>query len=157
MYNSTRDVLDAFKATPETLTALLKGVSQVQAKSARGGDEGWSVVEVVCHLRDAEQFGLQRDSAMRDQANPDIAPYDQEKLAIERNYAAQDLGAALAEFVRLRQEHIALLEKLKPAEWQRPGNHLEVGPITIFGHILHMACHDAIHCAQIARQLGKKQ
>ncbi len=156
MYNSARDVLDAFKATPETLTALLAGVSQEQARSAKGGDEGWSVVEVMCHLRDGEEIGLQRDIAMRDQANPDIVPYDQEKLAVERNYAGQDLKKALADFVRLRREHVVLLEKLTAAEWERPGNHLEVGGITIFYHIVHMACHDAIHCAQIARQLNAK-
>ncbi len=154
MYNTTRDLLDAFKATPDTLAALLKGVSQKQAQAARGGEENWSVVQVLCHLRDAEEIGLQRDIAMRDQANPEIAPYDQEKLASERNYAGQELKKALADFKRLRLEHVALLEKLTAAEWERPGSHLEVGPITILGHILHMACHDAIHCAQIARQLN---
>ena len=153
MYNSSRDVLDAFKATPETLTTLLAGVSQKQAQSAKGGDEGWSVLEVLCHLRDGEEFGLQRDVAMRDQANPDIAPYDQEKMAVERKYASQDLRQALEDFIRLRREHVAMLEKLSTAEWERPGNHLEVGGITIFYHIVHMVCHDAIHCAQIARQL----
>ncbi len=157
MYNSKRDLLDAFKSTPETLSALLEGVSQKTAQSARGGDEGWSVVEVLCHLRDAEEIGIQRDRKMMEEANPEIAGYDQEELARERVYAAQDLKKALSDFTRMREEHVQLLEKLTPAEWERPGNHREVGPITIFGHILHMACHDAIHCAQIARQLGKSR
>lgn len=153
MYNTTRDLLDAFKATPETLTLLLAGVSQEQAKAAKGGDEGWSVVEVLCHLRDGEEIGLQRDRLMFEQDNPDIAPYDQEQLAAQRNYAAQDLRQALADFVRLRREHVAFLESLTPEGWMRPGNHLEMGNIDIFNHTLHMVCHDSIHCAQIARQL----
>jgi hypothetical protein len=153
MYNSTRDLLDAFKATPETLAALLAGVSQKRARSAKGGDEGWSVVEVLCHLRDAAEIGLQRDRLMAEQDNPEIAPYDQEQLAAERNYAAQDLGKALAEFTHLRREHIAFLEGLPPEAWRRPANHLEIGNIDILNHVLHMVCHDAIHCAQIARQL----
>ncbi len=156
MYNTTRDLLDAFSAAPETLAALLAGVSQKQAKAARGGDEGWSVVEVLCHLRDGEEIGLQRDRLMAGQDNPDIAPYDQEQLARERDYAGQDLRKALAEFTRLRQEHVAFLEQLSPDAWKRPGNHLEMGRIDILSHTEHMVCHDSIHCAQIARQLSAK-
>lgn len=153
MYNSTRDLLDALRATPETLTALLTGVTQEEALAAKGGDEGWSVVEVLCHLRDAEEIAAQRAALMRDRDNPDILPYDQEKLAVERNYAAEDMHAALFAFIRHRQQHLAVLESLDADGWERPGNHREAGRITIFNHTLHMACHDAVHCAQIARQL----
>jgi hypothetical protein len=147
-------MLDAFKGMPETLASLLEGIGQEQAQSAKGGDEGWSVVEVVCHLRDAEEFALKRNTLMRNQENPDIAPYDQEQLAIERRYADQDLRQVLAAFIRLRLEHISLLENLPGEAWERPGQHREAGRITIFNHTLHMVCHDAIHCAQIAQQLA---
>jgi hypothetical protein len=63
MYDLNHDLLEALKATPETLTGLLAGVSETQARSAKGGDENWSVVEVVCHLRDAEEISLQRTEA----------------------------------------------------------------------------------------------
>ena len=85
MYNSTKDLLDALRATPDTLAALLSGTTQAEALTARGGDEGWSIVEVLCHLRDAEEFSLQRITRMRDQDNPNILPYNQEQLAVERN------------------------------------------------------------------------
>jgi len=153
VYNSTRDLLDALPVTPDTLTRLLAGVTQAQAQDARSGDEGWSVVEALCHLRDAEEYGLQRDILMRDREDPDILPWDQEKLAVERNYAAQDVRAALASFIALRQQRIAVLEGLSPEGWKRTGNHSEIGSIDIFSHVLHMVSHDAIQCAQIARQI----
>jgi hypothetical protein len=153
MYNTTRDLLDALRVTPDTLTGLLVGITQEQAQKARGGDEGWSVIEVLCHLRDAEEYGLQRDILMRDHDNPAILPWDQEKLALEQNYAAQNLRAVLAEFITLRQQRIAVLEGLSPEGWKRTGNHREIGVIDIFSHVLHMVSHDAIHCAQIARQI----
>jgi hypothetical protein len=156
MYNSTQDLLDALRVTSDTLTGLLAGVTQEQARTAKGGDEGWSVVEVLCHLRDAEEHGLQRDTLMRDRDNPDILPWDQEKLALERNYAAQDVRTVLAEFLALRQQRIAVLESLSPAGWKRTGNHPALGTIDIFSHVLHMVSHDAIHCAQIARQLSER-
>ena len=63
MYDLNHDLLEALKATPETLAGLLDGVSQAQARSAKGGDEDWSVVEVVCHLRDTEEFFIKRMQA----------------------------------------------------------------------------------------------
>lgn len=157
MYNLPQDLIDALKATPETLTALLAGVSQSQAISATGGDEGWSVVEVICHLRDAEEISLKRMQAMRDQDNPSITGYDQEALARERSYRGQDLHAALAAFTAFRKQYIDELLALDPADWERPGEHSEFGAITLLQHTVHHACHDAIHCAQIARQLQADQ
>jgi hypothetical protein len=155
MYNTIRDLLDAFKATPEILTALLDNVTQEQAQSAKGGNEGWSIVEVVCHLRDAEEIAAQRMETIRDQASPLIHGYDQEELARERNYAAEDLRSALAGFMIFRQRHITGLSALAPQQWERPGQHSELGTVTIMNHTQHMAAHDAVHCAQIARQLAK--
>ena len=155
MYNSIRDMLDAYQVIPDILKFLLKDVSQEQAQSATGGDEDWSIVEVLCHLHDAEEFALNRNKLMRDQDNPNIIPYDQEQLAKDRRYADQDLRQALSDFIRLRQEHVSLLENLSEDDWLRPGQHPEAGRIEIFDHTLHMVCHDAIHCAQIARQLPK--
>ncbi len=154
MYDTAKDLLDAFRATPETLQFLLRGVGDDRARTARGGDENWSVVEVLCHLRDAEERGLERMRAMRDANNPHLSGYDQAQWAIERNYAAAHLGDALSEFLRLRALHIAELEALPVSAWQRTGQHAELQTITIAGHTLHLVSHDAIHLAQIARQLA---
>ena len=153
MYDLPHDLLDALKATPETLAGLLDGVGAEKARSAMGGDENWSVVEVICHLRDAEEFFIKRYQAMRDQDNPAIIGYDQAALAIERNYKSADLDAALEGFKTFRQQAVTELSKLAPEQWQRSGQHNEMGQITILGQAIHHISHDAIHCAQIARQL----
>ena len=157
MYDLNHDLLEALKATPETLTGLLAGISDAQARQAKGGDENWSVVEVLCHLRDAEEISLQRTEAMRDQDNPSIIGYDQESLARKRNYREADLRSALAGFISLRQRHIAALSALDEEQWKRPGDHYEIGRITIFAYALHKVSHDAVHCAQIARQLAGRK
>jgi hypothetical protein len=155
MYNTPQDLLGGYRATPKVLDALLQGVTQEQAKRARGGDEGWSVVEVVCHLRDAEERALERCQAMRDQVNPSLPGYDQEAWARERNYAAADLQQALKSFITFRERHVAALEALAPAAWERTGQHSEMGTVTILGHTAHMVGHDLVHMAQIVRQLGR--
>ncbi len=147
-------MVDALGVTPVLLETLLAGVTQAQAQAARGGDEGWNVVEVVCHLRDHEERMLERLRAMRDEDNPAIVPYNQEELARERQYAAQELRQALADWKRLRENHVALLAALAPADWGRTGRHPERGPITIGIQTLRLLCHDSIHAAQLARQIG---
>jgi hypothetical protein len=149
-------LIDALRATPTILEALLHGCTQEQAQAAHGGDEDWSVVEIICHLRDNEECALERMRLMRDEADPFIAAYDQEQWARDRNYAADDLREALAAFVQLRTRHVAELAALTLAEWERAGQHQERGRITIGDQTLRIVCHDAIHAAQLARQLGQR-
>ena len=153
MYDLHRELIDALKSTPEILKGLLSQVTLEQAKAVRGGDENWSVVEVVCHLRDAEEISLQRMETMRDQERPRIAGYDQEALARERNYNEADLHTALNDFIDFRNRHITALSALSVEKWERIGEHAQFGEVTIFGHTLHKVSHDANHCAQIARQV----
>jgi hypothetical protein len=154
MYDAAKDLLDAYRSAPTVLQELLRDVFQQQAQAARGGDEGWSVVAVVCHLRDAEERALERTQLMRDQDDPFLAGYDQEQWARERTYAAADLDGALAAFLHHRSLHIAALDALPVEAWERSGQHEEQGRITIGGQVAHMVAHDTIHAAQIARQLS---
>lgn len=152
MYDTAKDVLDALRATPDTLEGLLRGVTQQQAEAARGGDEGWSIVEVLCHLRDAEERTLERTIAIRDEYDPLLARYDQDALARERAYNQADLREALARFIGFRAQLLAVLGALSTQEWERVGRHEEQGSITISNLMAHIVAHDAIHAAQIARQ-----
>lgn len=153
MYNTNQELIDLFRATPDTLEGLLHNVTQEQASAARGGDENWSVVEVVCHLRDAEERNLERIHLMRTQEMPLLAGYDQEAWAKERNYAAASLGEAILEYLKFRAATIAELTALAPEDWERRGRHSEMGEISIINYAHHLAVHDSVHLAQIARQL----
>ncbi len=153
MYDQHRELIEALKSTPETLKGLLSRVTAAQARSAKGGDENWSVVEVICHLRDAEEISLLRIQAMRDQNRPKIASYDQEALARERNYREADPYAALEAFTTFRELHLTVLSALSAEQWERSGEFETMGLVTISAHTIHKLYHDSIHCAQIARQL----
>lgn len=153
MADPNPDILDALRAGPDIFVALLAGVTDAEARTARGGDENWSVVEVLCHLRDAEERALERTIAMLTEQRPDLPAYNQDAWARERNYAAANLPDALASFLEFRRRHLAALEGRPSVDWQREGVHEESGPITVQSHAIHMAAHDAIHAAQIGRQL----
>ena len=155
MYNSTRELIDALSATPDVLKTLLQNVPQAQARQARSGDENWSVVEVICHLRDTEEFALQRMRAIRDQTNPLLTGFDQEAWVSERNYTAAHLQDGVAAFLQFRAQHIAELSELSSEQWERTGQHEKHGLTTLSNHTLHLVWHDAVHTAQIARQFAR--
>ena len=152
MYDVPSESLAVLRATPDILSRLLAGLGTPRAAELRGGDEDWSILEVVCHLRDAEERAIVRMRTLRDADDPRIAGYDQEAWARERRYNDDDLGRALAAFVEFRRRHVAELEALVPGAWERGGVHEEHGRVTIAGHTLHIAAHDVVHLAQIARQ-----
>jgi hypothetical protein len=154
MYNTIQDLLNAYRSTPETLQALLRNYSPKKVTTPGVREEEWSVVEVICHLRDSEEASLTRTRLMRDQTNPQLSARDGAKLAIELNYASIPLDSALSAFLKFRAEHIQELSALSPEQWERTGQHPSVGQITIRGQIAHLVAHDAIHLAQIARQLS---
>jgi uncharacterized damage-inducible protein DinB len=153
MYDTAGDLIGGLDAAPDALAGLLAGVEDDLARLARGGDEGWSIVEVVCHLRDCEERALERLRAMRDADEPELAAYDQDALAIERDYAGDDLGRAAAAFAAYRAKHVTALRALPAAARERSGRHEEVGRITILGQTIHIATHDVQHLGQIARAL----
>ena len=155
MFDERAELIEVYRGTPAVLRALLRGVpDEVLRGGGRGaGEEEWSVVEVVCHLRDAEERSLTRIRRMRDEDRPVLAGYDQAELARASRYRDQSVIRALERFARLRVEHVATLEALAPGDWQRCGEHEEAGEITIQQLTAHMAAHDAVHLAQIARRI----
>lgn len=160
MFDAHAEILDVYRSTPATLRALVRGLPDEVIRAGAGTDqpgttreEEWSIVEVVCHLRDAEQRVIERMRRMRDEERPLLAAYDQAQLAREANYRHQSLIRALSAFERLRREQIALLEGLDDAGWQHVGLHEEAGEITIEQLAAHTAAHDAVHLGQIARRI----
>ncbi|HLO17048.1 MAG TPA: DinB family protein, partial [Anaerolineales bacterium] len=123
MYNTIQDLLGAYQATPEILQTLLRNYSHVQEATTGAAEEEWSVVEVICHLRDSEEASLERTRLMQNQINPKLAARDAAQLAIERNYASTSLNSALSAFLKFRADHIQELKALSVEQWERTGEH----------------------------------
>jgi hypothetical protein len=72
MYDTKRDILDALSATPEVLGRVVAGLAGGHTTAAP--PDAWSAVEIVCHLRDAEERALERTRMMLGADNPTITP-----------------------------------------------------------------------------------
>ncbi|MGH2560292.1 MAG: DinB family protein [Thermomicrobiales bacterium] len=153
MFDERAELIDANRAAPAILRALVRDVGDKRGQE-RAGEGEWAVVEIVAHLADAERRVIDRVALMTTEDSPVIEGYDQEVLAEERGYLRMSLAAALDRFERLRAEHVAQLEGLDEASWSRAGRHTEVGELTVQQLVAHRTKHDAIHLAQIARMIG---
>lgn len=152
MFDTRAELLEVFRATPVILRRLLHDVDAASTAD-RPGDDDWSIVEVVAHLADADETVIERVGLMVAQDRPRLASYDEAARAEERGYRQMPITGALAHFAAMRARLIGQLDALEPDAWARTGLHDEVGEISVEALVAHMAAHDSIHLAQIARLL----
>lgn len=145
--------LRSLRKTPVILNALLKEVSQAQAQQATDGQNGWSVLFIVCHMSDFEDIFYRRVQSVLEQDCPRFPPVDQESLALTNDYAGQDFRQVLETYLQKRQAFIQRIESLTEEQLTRHGIHPETGDCTVLDIAINAALHDVNHLEQIVRAL----
>ncbi len=153
MTDQNQELIQKYRAMPDILRGLVVGVTDDDARSPGSGDDRWSIVEIVCHLNDAETRSLDRTRRMRDEDHPTLIGYDELELAAQGRYAEQALSVVMPALIACREEHIVELEALDESEWSSSATHNQMGELTIQTITHHMTFHDASHLAQIARRV----
>jgi hypothetical protein len=117
-------------------------------------DGAWSILEIVCHLADEEEFDFRArlESTLNDASAPwpPIAP---ETWAVERRYNESDLAAVVARFTSLRGQSVSWLRSLKNPDWSRTYRDPDVGPIRAGDLLASWAAHDCLHLRQISKRM----
>lgn len=147
----------ALRQTPVILSGVLNGVTHDEATTLTEGEGGWTITEVICHLRDFEEVFMGRAKKIQNEVAPQIDVVDHLELVIQNDYQSQDFRTALAELIRLRREFIAFLDDLEAPEWFQYGAHPEAGHITILDVAMQTALHDVNHIEQIMRILNRAE
>jgi DinB superfamily len=123
--------------------------------SRRPDARSWAAVEVLCHLRDNEEWFLERMKLVIAMDEPRFLATNPDRWASERQYLTNDATLALAAFTRRREETLAFLRELGPDEWNRAGVHADSrGRRTIDEFLSVMAWHDDNHLDQLRRALA---
>jgi hypothetical protein len=139
--------------TADELVAAIKGQNDA-ALSRRPDAKNWAAKEVICHLRDTEEaFGGRFEQILAMDADPRLPGPSADRWAEERQYLRNDAGEALNAFRKRRQETLATLGGLTPAQWDKGGIHPARGRITIDAFLTLMAWHDDNHLDQLKRAL----
>jgi FMN phosphatase YigB (HAD superfamily) len=141
------------RSTPAALATLLAGRSPSDLTHHPQPGE-WSVVEVLCHLRDVErEVNLTRLEKVMETNNPFFAGQDTDQWAMERQYIQQDCFDAHEAFLQARMKLIAVVESLTDTDWERSIRHAIFGPTSLAELINIIARHDRLHVNQVLQAL----
>jgi uncharacterized damage-inducible protein DinB len=119
----------------------------------RPDEKNWAPNEVVCHLRDTEEFFMLRFQTLAAAHEPPLVPADPERWAEDRQYIRSDAAEAGRAFRRRREECLAYLRGLSDAQWSRAGLHPTYGRMTVEDVVSLMVWHDANHLDQLHRAM----
>ncbi|MCC6566229.1 MAG: DinB family protein [Chloroflexi bacterium] len=142
--------------TLKTLSSVITAADSADLRAKRDGPDGWTPLDIVCHLRDLEPLFISRAQSVIDHDNPTFVTYNVNQLVIDNNYAAQDPAEALAELSASRARTLALFRAVQDDQWARTGIHPAYGLQTLLDVLMHIAHHDLDHIEQMTRVLAQE-
>lgn len=130
---------------------LLTGLTEEDIRFRPTADK-WSLLEVICHLRDEEREDfrarVQHVLTTPDQPMPKIDPA---AWVSERDYAAQDFATVLNEFLSERERSVEWLRASQHLNWTNAYMHPKVGPVSCDLLLVNWVAHDLLHMRQIVK------
>ena len=141
----------------QTLGNLIATLSLEDAQTWRDGGDGWTVTEVMCHLRDFDGFFLGRAQTMVAEDHPVLPGYDHDALVVERRYNDQDVFAVYDELRQSRAQFVAFFKGLTAEQWERTGVHPERDYFDMTDSVMQVGLHDNDHIEQISRIITQKK
>ncbi len=159
MFKLRRRHVKLMRNTIIAIENLVAGLDQKDATTWRDGGDGWTVVEVLCHLRDFDGYFQHRIALMLDEDNPQLPSYDHDQIALDGKYNYQQLDVVLAELKASRQKFVELFFGFKDSAeiFTRPGIHPEADSWSIHDSLIQVGHHDVDHLQQMTRIIAEKR
>jgi uncharacterized damage-inducible protein DinB len=151
--------IDQMKKAVNTVKRIIQTTTQQSATTMRDGGDGWTVLEVLGHLRDFEEIFFERSRMTVEQDMPDLPFPDPELLVIENDCNAGDLQETFDAWATFRRQHVAFLESVadegweRHEGWERLANHPIRGPFTLLDQLFLTVWHDLNHIEQMVHIL----
>jgi len=142
------EILATLRDLPEQVDAACEALSDEQLRRRPSAGE-WSLLEVLCHLRDAAEIEGTRIRRLVEEEEPLLEPYDQVALARDRNYTGDDPRRVRTALRAFWGGLAYQLEHLSDEQWQRGGTHPERGRVTVASRAELNAEHAQEHMAQL--------
>lgn len=110
----------------------------------RPDDSTWSVLEYACHVRDVLSLFDQRLNLMLDSDDTRFEDWDQDRTAVEKDYANADPALVSAELAAEGKQAAESFAAVRESEWERKGlrsNGSEFTVLTLSRYFLHDLVH----------------
>ena len=145
-----KELVRSLEDTPHKIKQLVSHLGESKVRE-RSGDNVWSVVEHICHLRDIEKEGYAiRITKLLTEDQPLLEDIDGDKLAIERAYINQDFKEALDAFINARAVNVEAIHDLSADQLSKSGM-FENSPLSLLDLLKKMRQHDHEHVNELAQ------
>jgi hypothetical protein len=146
--DARRDFIAHIVGLPTLLTESVSGLDESQLETPYR-DGGWTVAQVVHHMADSHMQAYSRFKLALTEANPTIKPYNEAAWAALPDGSTTDIDDSLGLLEGLHGRWTVLLRHMAPAEFERPFQHPERGPMTLDRALALYAWHGRHHVAHI--------
>ena len=144
------EALEQLRKTPLEVAALIEGLSE-EALTRPADDGGWTIRNVVSHLRDAQGVLDFRIDLFLKEKNPVLEMKQVWTWAKDESERPPSTREIFETYLSTRREVIAKLETIPLADWWRTGRHEEFGIVSIKQQVSYFAAHELTHLPQIER------
>lgn len=152
--NNLEGILAVLRTTPAVVQSLTGTCSRTDWRKHPIQGE-WSLLEIICHLRDVErEVNLPRFELLKNAMNPFILGVDTDRWAVERHYNDQDESTVYTDFCMNRSKLLEIIGRYSPSEWQSTLRHSFFGPTTRQELAKFIAAHDRDHINQISQTIA---
>jgi hypothetical protein len=142
---------DATTASPATAPGIVSGmlprwrtVLRRPDVAARPDDQTWSALEYACHVRDVFTLFDQRLSLMLTDDEARFDDWDQDRAAVEKDYATADPAAVGDELAAAGERIAASFAGVPKERWDRTGTRSNGSEFTVLTFAQYFL-HDVVH------------
>jgi uncharacterized damage-inducible protein DinB len=137
---------------PATLTRLVRCVDSARIDT-RLAENRFTLREVLAHMADMEPVIRGRMELALRSPGSNVENWDQDQNALDKNYAAWEVGPTLELFSVEREKTCKLFEALTIEQIKLTVHHPILGEVTIFDLACFLLGHDTYHLDQISEYL----
>ncbi|MCJ7717650.1 MAG: DinB family protein [Anaerolineales bacterium] len=132
----------------DRIAALARGIQEDQARW-KLNEETWSILEVVSHLADEEEFDFPiRLKMILEKSEKPWPAIDPTGWVFERKYNQGDLYETLTRYMNHRNEALAWLDSVENPDWNTV-YEASFGEITAGDMFVSWVTHDLLHLRQL--------
>ena len=153
---STGEMLTLLVATPPRLAELAAGLTPIQLRTAPAPGE-WSAVEVLAHLRACADVWGECISRMLTEGSQTLRAINPRAWITQTDYPGMEYAPSLEALTRQRDDLLAVLNALTPAERERTATVTGAGrPLvrSVTDYVRRMSTHERGHLKQLARSVA---
>ncbi len=128
----------------ESMLPRWRAVLRRPDAAERPDDSTWSPLEYACHVRDVFSLFDRRLNLMLTDDHAKFENWDQDRTAVENDYAGSDPAVVSAELTAEGQQVAASFAGVKESQWGRTGlrsNGSEFTVLTLAQYFLHDVVH----------------